>query len=95
MLRRITLTKDVLGLARGDTSLTDPFVTEEAEEERYQLVANSTSLQLKRYIALLSLVEVRAAGLDEKAALRLGPTRFFAGVEFELAALCIPGIKQP
>jgi hypothetical protein len=96
LLRRITLTKDVSGLARGDTSLTDRYVTEEAEEERYQFVADSKSPQLERYIALLkTLAEVRAAGLDQAAALRLGPTRFFAGVEAELAALCVPGIKQP
>jgi hypothetical protein len=96
MLRRITLTKDVSGIARGDTSLTDRYVSEDAEEARYQLVANSKSPQLERYIALLkTLAEVRGAGLDEKALLRLGPTRFFAGVEAELAALCIPGIKQP
>jgi hypothetical protein len=96
LLQRISLTKDVSGLARGDTSLTDRYVTEEAEEERYQLVANSKSPQLERYIALLkTLAEVRAAGLDEKAVLRLGPIEYFSGVEAELAALCIPGIKQP
>jgi hypothetical protein len=95
-LRRITLTKDVSGLARGDTSLTDRYVTEEAEEERYQFVANSTSPQLERYITLLkTLAELRGAGLDEKAALRLGPIEYFSGVETDLARLCIPGIKQP
>jgi hypothetical protein len=96
LLRRITLTKDVSGLARGDTSLTDRYVTEDAEEERYQLVANSTSPQLKQYIALLkTLAEVRGAGLDQAAALRLGPIEFFSGVEAELAALCIPNAKKP
>ena len=96
MLRRIRLTKDVSGLARGDTGLTDRYVTDDAEEERYQFVANSKSPQLEQYIARLkTLAEVRAAGLDQAALLRLGPTRFFAGVEAELAALCIPGIKQP
>jgi hypothetical protein len=96
LLRRITLTKDVSGIARGDTSLTDRYVTEDAEEERYQLVDNSTSPQLKQYIALLkTLAEVRGAGLDQAAALRLGPIEFFSGVEAELAALCIPNAKKP
>jgi hypothetical protein len=96
LLRRIRLTKDVSGLARGDTSLTDRYVTEEAEEERYQFVANSKSPQLEQYIGLLkTLAEVRAAGLDQAAALRLGPTQLFSGVEADLARLCIPGIKQP
>jgi hypothetical protein len=95
-LRRITLSKDVSGLARGDTSLTDQYVTEEAEEERYQLVANSTSPQLQQYIALLkTLAELRAAGLDEKALLRLGPIQFFSGVEANLAEFCIPNAKKP
>ena len=96
MLHRIRLTKDVYGLARGDTSLTDRYVTEEAEEERYQFVADSKSPQLKQYIVLLrTLAEVRAAGPDEAAFLRLGPIQFFSGVEANLADLCIPGIKRP
>jgi hypothetical protein len=96
MLKRIRLSKDVNGLARGDTELRDRYVTEDAEEERYQLVANSKSPQLERYIALLkTLAEVRAAGIDEAAALRLGLIQLFSGVEAEFAKLCIPGIKQP
>jgi hypothetical protein len=96
MLQRIRLTKDVYGLARGDTSLTDQYVTEDAEEERYQFVANSKSPQLERYITLLkTLAEVRAAGADEKAFVRLGPIQFFSGVEADLAELCIPNVKKP
>src|SRR5262249_13794950 len=96
LLHRIRLTKEVFGIARGDTSLADRYLSEDAEEARYQLVANSASPQLKQYIALLkTLAEVRAAGIDEKAVLDIGPTRLFSGVEAELAALCIPGIKQP
>ena len=96
LLHRIRLAKEVFGIARGDTSLTDRYLSEDAEEERYQFVANSTSPQLKQYIALLkTLSEVRAAGIDEKAVLDIGPTRLYSGVEAELAALCIPGIKQP
>jgi hypothetical protein len=95
-LRRIRLSKDVSGLARGDTDLRDRYVTDDDEEERYQFVANSQSPQLKQYIALLkTLAEVRGAGLDEKAALRLGPIQFFSGADAALAALCIPGIKRP
>ena len=44
---------------------------------------------------LKTLAEVRGAGADEKAFLRLGPIQFFSGVEADLARLCIPGIKQP
>jgi hypothetical protein len=96
MLKRIRLSKDVFGLARGDSSLRDRYVPEDADEERYQFVANSKSPQLERYIALLkTLAEVRAAGVDEAAMLRLGPIQLFSGVEAELAKLCIPGIKQP
>jgi len=96
MIQGIKLSKDVFGLARGDTSLTDRYVTEEADEERYQFVADSKSPQLERYIGLIkTLAEVRAAGVDEAAALRLGPIQLFSGVEAELATLCIPGIKQP
>ena len=96
MLRRIRLSKDVSGLARGDTDLRDRYVTDDDEEERYQFVANSQSPQLKQYIALLkTLAEVRGAGIDEKAVLDLGPNQFFSGADAALAALCIPGIKQP
>jgi hypothetical protein len=95
MIQGIKLTRDVFGLARGDTSLRDRYVTEEADEERYQFVADSKSPQLERYIVLLkTLAEVRAAGADEKTFLRLGPIQFFSGVETKLAELCIPGIKQ-
>src|SRR5262249_44850031 len=95
-LRRVRLSKDVSGLARGDTDLRDRYVTDDDEEERYQFVANSKSPQLKQYIALLkTLAEVRGAGIDEKAVLNLGPIQFFSGVETEFARLCIPGIKQP
>jgi hypothetical protein len=96
LLRRIRLTKDVSGIARGDTSLTDRYVTDDAEEERYQFVANSKSPQLKQYIALLkTLMEVRTAGADQAAALRWGPSQFFAGVETHFAELCIPGVTKP
>jgi len=95
-LRRIRLSKDVSGLARGDTDLRDRYVTDDDEEERYQFVANSKSPQLKQYIGLLkTLAEVRGAGLDEKAALNFGPIQFFSGADAALAELCIPGIKQP
>ena len=96
MLQRIRLTKDVFGLARGDTSLTDRYLSEDAEEERYQFVANSKSPQLERYIGLLkTLAEVRGASIDQAALVRFGPREFFSGVEANLAEFCIPGIKRP
>ena len=89
-LHRIRLKKDVFGVARGDTSLADRYLPEDAEEARYRFVANSKSPQLERYIALLkTLREVRAASVDQAALLRIGPTRLFSGVDAELAALCI------
>ena len=95
-LQRIRLTKDVSEIARGETTLTDRYLTDDAEEERYQFIADSKSPQLERYIALLkTLAEVRGGAIDQAALLGLGPTRFFSGVEAELAQLCIPGIKQP
>jgi hypothetical protein len=96
MLRRVGLTKDVSGLARGDTSLRDRYVIDNAEEERRQFVVDSKSPQLERYIALLkTLWLARAASTDQAAVLRLGPLQYFEGVEADLAELCIPGAKKP
>jgi len=96
LLHRISLKKPVWRLELGDTSLTDRYNSDDALEARYQFVANSQSPQLKQYIGLLkTMLEVRVANGDRTAALQYGPTQFFQGVETELAALCIPGIKQP
>jgi hypothetical protein len=95
LIRRIKLSKEVFGLARGNTSLSDRYVSEDDLEARYQFVANSQSPQLKQYIGLIkTLMEVRAVGVDQAAALRWGPLQLFAGVETDLADLCIPGAKK-
>jgi len=96
LLRRIRLTKEISGLARGDTSLSDRYVSEDAIEARYQFVAKSRSPQLKRYIGLLkTMAEARGAGLDERAILKFGPLQFFAGADVELAELCVLSAKRP
>jgi hypothetical protein len=96
LLRRIKLTTEVAGVARGNTSLSDRYVSEEALEARYQFVANSRSPQLKRYIGLLKMMmEARGASADQNALLRLGPVAYFSGVEADLAELCIPGVNTP
>jgi len=94
MVRRIAMNSS--GLMRGYIGTTDRYVTKQAEEQRHQFVANSTSPQLKQYIALLkTLRELRSTDADAAAALRLGPDRFFSGIEADLARLCISGIKRP
>jgi hypothetical protein len=93
LLRRIKLTKEVSGLARGDTSLSDRYVSDDALDARLDFVADSRSAQLKRYIELLKIMlEARAAG---QKTLSVGPTAYFSGVETDLAALCIPGARKP
>src|SRR5262245_47773921 len=51
-LRRIRLSKALSYLEHGDTSLQDRYLSEDAEQARYQFVANSRSPQLKQYIGL-------------------------------------------
>jgi hypothetical protein len=95
IIRRIKLSKDVSGLERGDTSLSDRYLREEDLEARYQFVANSRSAQLKRYIELLkTMMEVRTASIDQRLVQLLAPRDYFSGVENDLAELCVPGTKK-
>jgi hypothetical protein len=93
-IHRIKLARLFSGVATGDFSLRDRYLSD--DEALYRFVADSRSPQLKRYIELLkTMMEARAASLDQQAALGYGPSAFFSGVETDLAALCVPGVKIP
>jgi hypothetical protein len=99
LIRRIKL-DPVSPVARGETELIKDNPTEamrvspaqatEAAVQRY--LDQHRSARIDRYLDLFDAVEAATPkGFSTQAALKLGPTAYFAGVERDHAELCIGG----
>ena len=95
LIARIKL-DPVSPIARGETELmkdnpamrANPTQASEAAVQRF--LDKHRSPRIDRYLDLLDAVEAATPkGFRTQAALKLGPTAYFAGVERDLAELCV------
>jgi len=96
LIKRIKL-YPVAPIARGETELTDhPSAamranpTQAAEAAVEQFVDEHPSPGIDRYLELLDAADgAMQKAIKKEVALKLGPTAYFAGVERDLAELCV------
>jgi len=94
LLNRISLKGRVSPLSSGDQALLSASPEERAGEEIDALLARPQSPALARYLALeeaLSRAELDARRTDDM--LKLGPSQMMAGLDEDLAALCIGRLR--
>jgi hypothetical protein len=76
-------------LGSGDPELMRKNPTEATEAAVQRFVDEHPSRRLDRYFELADAREAARAKAFTAAALKLGPMAYFAGVEIDLAELCV------
>jgi hypothetical protein len=90
LLNRFRLTERVSPLASGNAALLEANPEEAALEDVGRFAVSSTSSALRRWLELdETMVKAREASQRMDEALRLGPSQLMAGLDEDLAALCI------
>jgi len=90
---RIKLVRKISPLATGKTELYDANPRDEYNRKLYELVSNSKSAALGRHIELAEAAEKALEDTFKRDSfLKLGPVQLMAGLERDLANLCV-GLK--
>jgi hypothetical protein len=89
LIARINL-YPVAPIARGEPDPVKDNLIESAETAAQKYLDEHPSPQVDRYLDLVEVIDAaRPKGLTAKAAPNIGPMQFFAGVEDDLAELCV------
>lgn len=90
LLNRFHLNGRISPLASGDEALLRANPAEKANEAAEAYIRQSSSTALKRWLELdTAVAQAAVSSHDMDAALRLGPSQMMAGMDEDLAALCI------
>jgi hypothetical protein len=90
LLRRIALKGRISPLSSGDERLLRADPTEKAEEATARYLEQARAPVLVRWLQLEEgVAQATAHARNTEALLRLGPTQLMAGLDEDLAALCI------
>jgi hypothetical protein len=94
LLRRIKLKRRISPLAPGNESLLRANPSEQGADAVERFLKQNKSAQVKRWLALEeAMLKATEQSMDRNAMAKIGPSQLAAGLDAELAELCVAGAR--